>query len=491
MFPIYFRFWPKMDDDKVCAVCYDTFKFPKVLPCKHTFCLWCLEDFLVGCKDKSNVACPLCRELCYVSEKGFADFPTNYFVPVSKYQTRCFTCRNENVSKVCYQCDNVFCRICHSIHFHESMHAKETGSGEDSDDGNVLELPIHLRLPLMHSNIRTELICERSAVFVGDFSASSDAQKNINFMFSCRDGGAYVHLNGEQTLFKYNKLGKIVKRLDLSGLRGTKTSGFENSAGAIIMSHLEAKCIYVYKQKQNTMHVFAKTADFFPLAVTELLDGNVAACGPGHVCYTSCDKNNCKTLQASHGVLSIYSANGELISKIEKDAGEYIFKRPYALAKNTSTKTIAVCDLSLNKVIIIDYIGRILGFYKGLQMILPMPSMAPSPCEFLPMAICSTSNGNFVVSDPRNGFLQIMNSNGKPVGILRLDNNEDIRDITSLCVDYENNIWIGHHVEGTIGILKPDCYKNDLSGQVLPFLGHDHNDFLQFLSRHHIEVEDD
>jgi hypothetical protein len=32
------------------------------------------------------LVCPLCREPCYVPEKGFSDFPTNYFVPVEEIQ---------------------------------------------------------------------------------------------------------------------------------------------------------------------------------------------------------------------------------------------------------------------------------------------------------------------------------------------------------------------------------------------------------------------
>jgi tripartite motif-containing protein 56 len=63
----------------ICSVCWDTFKFPKLLPCKHTFCLSCLHEFLEGLQDKSNLVCPLCREPCYVPEKGFSDFPTNYY----------------------------------------------------------------------------------------------------------------------------------------------------------------------------------------------------------------------------------------------------------------------------------------------------------------------------------------------------------------------------------------------------------------------------
>ena len=39
-----------------CAVCYDGFTDPRLLPCSHTFCLGCLAGIIA-----SNPECPLCR----------------------------------------------------------------------------------------------------------------------------------------------------------------------------------------------------------------------------------------------------------------------------------------------------------------------------------------------------------------------------------------------------------------------------------------------
>ena len=130
-----------MDDDNICPVCWDTFKFPKLLPCKHTFCLPCLHEFVEGLQGKSNLVCPLCREPCYVPEKGFTDFPTNYFVPVEKIAKHCQECSKSFVSKVCFKCNTFLCMKCDLTHSH--IKKIPESEEEDSGSGSDVGLPFH------------------------------------------------------------------------------------------------------------------------------------------------------------------------------------------------------------------------------------------------------------------------------------------------------------------------------------------------------------
>ena len=475
-----------MDCEKVCSVCFDTFKFPKLLPCKHTFCLCCLQDFLAECKDKSNLLCPLCREPCYVPPKGFEDFPTNYFVLVVKYPSKCETCRTGNVSNKCFQCNKVFCRICHLLHTHQNIERK--GDENESDEEIPTELPIHLRWPMIHNNIKTEVICQQSAMIVGEFppSTSECTPKRVRFIFPSKSGGVFIKFDGINTLFRYDKHGKIVRRLNFSGMPTTLTSGLETRDGSLIITHLETKLIYCYTEEiYFKSEVFAKTK-FFPFSITELLNESIAVCGPFHLCSRLCKEKNCAVAKADYGAINIYASNGDLISVIEKDAKEYIFRHPLSLTANTKLRTISVCDV--NKVTIVDYEGKLQGIYEGLKT-LSLPFLPFNQDNFLPWAICSTFNGDFVVSDPREEFLQVTNSQGKTIGTLRDDSSEEMRDITALCVDSDRNIWAGHHHEGTIKILKLDFYKNELSPIRLPFLPPiDH--YMPMLGGHTIEIDD-
>ena len=43
-----------------CSICLETFEDPRTLPCLHSFCKNCLENFVEG-KRNDELNCPVCR----------------------------------------------------------------------------------------------------------------------------------------------------------------------------------------------------------------------------------------------------------------------------------------------------------------------------------------------------------------------------------------------------------------------------------------------
>jgi hypothetical protein len=43
-----------------CSICLETFEDPRTLPCLHSFCKKCLENFVDG-KHEDELNCPVCR----------------------------------------------------------------------------------------------------------------------------------------------------------------------------------------------------------------------------------------------------------------------------------------------------------------------------------------------------------------------------------------------------------------------------------------------
>ena len=454
-----------MDYESVCPVCFEIYKFPKLLPCKHTFCLCCLEDCLKGFTDKSILICPLCRERCYVPEKGLGEFPTNYFIPERKYSIICKECMNETISHVCYQCDTVLCHRCRKLHTHDSSKSHVTENDESSEDDAVIHLPFHIRWPLMHLHIKTEMIYKLCTQVIGNFPPAEEygTRKRVRFMFPLKSGDVYVKLANIDILFKYNIHGTIVGSIHFRNSKLTATAGIANDNGSFLISFLETQDIYCYvpvEYGNYAGYTFAEMQNIYPLSMTELLNKNIAVSGIPHLCDRSCNENECEVEKNSNGAINIYNPEGELITKIEKDANEYTFRCPVMISANSKKETIAVCDHKLQKVIIIDYKGRVLGFYKGIENN-AIPVLFRNDI-FLPMAVCCTSSGDFIVSDPRKDYLLVLTPLGKFTGILRLDSLAHLLDISAICIDYKQNIWTGHFNLGTISVLTPDLYKNDL-----------------------------
>jgi len=51
------------DEDYHCVVCFELYKTPCLLDCKHTFCKNCCEGMSIKCHQASLLFCPLCRSI--------------------------------------------------------------------------------------------------------------------------------------------------------------------------------------------------------------------------------------------------------------------------------------------------------------------------------------------------------------------------------------------------------------------------------------------
>ncbi|XP_059193710.1 uncharacterized protein LOC131975159 [Centropristis striata] len=67
--------------DLECSICFsqfnNVFRCPKMLQCKHTFCLECLARINVKSADPNAIQCPLCRSLTPLPTLGLPRLATN------------------------------------------------------------------------------------------------------------------------------------------------------------------------------------------------------------------------------------------------------------------------------------------------------------------------------------------------------------------------------------------------------------------------------
>ena len=70
----------EVEDITECPICTDMFCNPKMLPCFHTFCLKCIEQYGVGKKEGEALPCPMCRREFKVPTGGLSKLSTNFFI---------------------------------------------------------------------------------------------------------------------------------------------------------------------------------------------------------------------------------------------------------------------------------------------------------------------------------------------------------------------------------------------------------------------------
>ncbi|XP_065110840.1 tripartite motif-containing protein 2 isoform X1 [Paramisgurnus dabryanus] len=62
----------------ICSICLDRYNNPKVLPCLHTFCERCLQNYIPA--HSLTLSCPVCRQTSILPEKGVAALQNNFFI---------------------------------------------------------------------------------------------------------------------------------------------------------------------------------------------------------------------------------------------------------------------------------------------------------------------------------------------------------------------------------------------------------------------------
>ncbi len=67
-----------------CGICNETITDPKTLPCLHTFCLDCLQEWSRREKEtiSGTITCPVlsCKKITLIPDDGVDNFPGNVFV---------------------------------------------------------------------------------------------------------------------------------------------------------------------------------------------------------------------------------------------------------------------------------------------------------------------------------------------------------------------------------------------------------------------------
>ena len=100
----------EVKDITECSICTEMFTNPKMLPCFHTFCLKCIEEFCEKKEEGDTLPCPVCRKEFVVPTGGLSKLSVNFFVE------RLIAVQSASSLNEVVNCD-----VCHGC---EAMHSR-------------------------------------------------------------------------------------------------------------------------------------------------------------------------------------------------------------------------------------------------------------------------------------------------------------------------------------------------------------------------------
>uniref|UniRef100_A0A1X7V0N7 RING-type domain-containing protein n=1 Tax=Amphimedon queenslandica TaxID=400682 RepID=A0A1X7V0N7_AMPQE len=117
----------KLEEQLTCPVCLDHYTNPKILPCHHSFCQYCLEGLPLDNKNETYyLSCPTCRHRTEVPEEGAGAFPVAFHLSdlkemysltkktadLSNPQEATCSDHGKPLELFCETCDTVICVTC-------------------------------------------------------------------------------------------------------------------------------------------------------------------------------------------------------------------------------------------------------------------------------------------------------------------------------------------------------------------------------------------
>uniref|UniRef100_A0A672YEN4 Tripartite motif-containing protein 2 n=2 Tax=Sphaeramia orbicularis TaxID=375764 RepID=A0A672YEN4_9TELE len=195
----------------ICSICLDRYENPKVLPCLHTFCERCLQNYIPA--HSLTLSCPVCRQTSILPEKGVAALQNNFFITnlMDVLQRPPDSCSQEaavlnNITTVatgqllscpnhggnvmefyCPPCETAMCQECTSGEHgeHPTVPLKDVVEQHKASLQDQLDA-VKRRLPEIDSALQTlseilqQLTSQKSSIEDGIHTTFDELQKTLN-----------------------------------------------------------------------------------------------------------------------------------------------------------------------------------------------------------------------------------------------------------------------------------------------------------------------
>ncbi|XP_052678005.1 uncharacterized protein LOC128159015 [Crassostrea angulata] len=242
----------------------------------------------------------------------------------------------------------------------------------------------------------------------------------------------HISVGKSGRLWASDNIGNLVQT-DQQGnqLQKIKTSGEDESYHTFTQ---DGDLIYKDKHEKfinritpgNTITQFIKTGDWLPLSLySSHINGDLLI---GMV----------KNREAK---VTRYNKTGTEIQNIQRDnKGQPLYKYPYYITENINGD-VCVSDWSKPAVVVVDTSGQHMFSYTG------------QGSEFAPYGICTDVLGHILVCDSFSATVHLLDQDGQFLSLL-LAEQQGVYGPRIVCVDDENNLWVGQSNTNTVKVYK-------------------------------------
>ncbi|XP_034306142.2 protein wech [Magallana gigas] len=136
-----------------------------------------------------------------------------------------------------------------------------------------------------------------------------------------------------------------------------------------------------------------------------------------------------------------YNKTGTEIQNIERDIkGQGLYRKPHYITENINGD-VCVSDVKNDAVVVVDKSGQHRFSYTGQRS------------GFNPNGICTDILGHILVCDIFKGTVHLLDQDGQFLSLL-LTSQQGVYIPRSVCVDDENNLWVGESITNTVTVYK-------------------------------------
>nr|XP_034317848.1 uncharacterized protein LOC105346070 [Crassostrea gigas] len=257
---------------------------------------------------------------------------------------------------------------------------------------------------------------------------SSSVTKVREYTVPGVDGVFHISLGNSGRLWVSDDFGNLVQT-DLQGnqLQKIQTSGRDEiyhtvtQDGDLIYTDQDNKVINRITS-DNTITKFIKTGDWEPLSIHS-----------SHV--------NGDILVGMNGKVTRYNKTGTEIQNIQRDnKGQPLYKYPHYITENINGD-VCVSDYDNDAVVVVDKSGQHRFSYTG------------QGSGFIPNGICTDVIGHILVCESISKTVHLLDQDGQFLSKL-LTPQQGVEYPYSVCVDDENNLWVGQGIIKTVTVYK-------------------------------------